>query len=71
MVTKRYQFPEITKEMHDEMAEWYEAHNNGKCAKGYHGCCGGNVTFEITPTSIGDFLTVRCRCGATLEFEEL
>lgn len=71
MVSKRYQFPKITEEMHDEIAVWYETHNNGKCAKGYHGCCGGNVTFEITPTSIGDFLAVRCSCGATLDFEEL
>lgn len=71
MVTKRYQFPKITEEMHNEMAEWYEAHNNGKCAKGYHGAIGGNVQFEICSTSIGDFMTVRCSCGATLDFEEL
>lgn len=71
MVTKRYQFPKITEEMHNEMAEWYETHNNGECAKGYHGAIGGNVQFEICPTSIGDFMTVRCSCGATLDFEEL
>lgn len=71
MVTKRYQFPKITEEMHNKMAEWYETHNNGRCAKGYHGAIGGNVIFEICPTSIGDFLTVKCSCGATLEFEEL
>lgn len=71
MVTKQYQFPKITKEMHDEMTKWYETHNNGKCAKGYHGAIGGNVTFEITPTGIGDFLRVRCSCGATLDYEEL
>lgn len=71
MVTKRYQFPKITETMHNEMAEWYETHNNGICAKGYHGAIGGNVTFEICPTSIGDFMTVKCSCGATLDFEEL
>ena len=71
MVTNRYQFPKITPEMHQKMQEWYKTHNNGKCARGYHGAIGGNVTFEITPTSIGNFLTVRCSCGSTLEYEEL
>ena len=71
MVTERYQFPKITKAMYKEMREWYDTHNEGKCARAYHGCCGGEVSFHITPTSIGDFLTVRCSCGAELDFEEL
>ena len=71
MVTERYQFPKITPDMHKEMQKWYETHNEGKCANSYHGAIGGEVSFEITPTSIGDFLTVKCTCGATLEFEEL
>ena len=32
MITKEYQFPKITNEMHEEIAEWYESHNGGKCA---------------------------------------
>lgn len=71
MVTKQYQFPKITEEMHDKMSVWYKTHNDGKCAKSYHGAIGGNVVFEICPTSIGDFLTVKCCCGASLDFEEL
>jgi hypothetical protein len=71
MITKNYQFPKLTEEMHNEIAEWYKTHNDGKCAKRYHGAIGGNVNFEITPTSIGDFLTVKCSCGAKLEYEEL
>ena len=71
MVTKNYQFPKITKEMHDEIAEWYETHNDGKCVGKYHGAIGGQVQFHIVPTSIGDFLTVKCSCGATLCFDEL
>ncbi len=71
MITKEYQFPKITDEMHEEIAEWYKTHNNGKCANGYHGAIGGNITFEITPTSIGDFLTVKCTCGESLEYYEL
>ena len=71
MVSNKYQFPKITPAMHEEMAEWYEAHNDGKCASGYHGAIGGEITFEITPTSIGNFITVRCSCGATLDWEEV
>ena len=71
MVTEKYQFPTITPEMHKEMQEWYRTHNDGKCANSYHGAIGGNVTFEITPTSIGDCITVKCGCGAELDWEEL
>lgn len=71
MVTKRYQFPKITEEMHSEMAEWYETHNDGRCANSYHGAIGGNVIFRICPTSIGDFITVKCSCGAELHFDEV
>ena len=71
MVSNRYQFPKITEKMHKEMSEWYATHNDGKCANGYHGAIGGNVTFEICPTSIGNFITVKCSCGATLDFEEV
>lgn len=71
MVTKNYQFPKLTEEMHNTMSDWYETHNDGKCNSGYHGAIGGNVTFKITPTSIGDFIEVRCSCGATLDFDEV
>ena len=71
MVTEKYQFPKITPAMHQEMQEWYKTHNDGQCAQRYHGAIGGDVTFEITPTSIGNFLTVKCSCGCTLEYEEL
>ena len=71
MVTKNYQFPRITEEMHEEMEKWYNEHNNGKCANRYHGAIGGEISFFITPTSIGDFLEVQCTCGEKLCFEEL
>ena len=71
MVTEKYQFPKITPAMHAEMQEWYKTHNEGRCACAYHGAIGGNVTFEITPTSIGDFVEVKCSCGATMGWEEL
>lgn len=71
MITENYQFPTITPEMYKEMQEWYRTHNDGKCANSYHGAIGGNITFEITPTSIGDFLVVKCCCGEKLFYEEL
>ena len=71
MVTTKYQFPKITEDRHAEMQKWYKEHNDGKCARRYHGAIGGDVTFEITPTSIGDFLDVKCTCGAVLSFDEL
>lgn len=71
LVSEKYQFPEITPKMHREMTEWYRTHNEGKCAKGNHGAIGGNVKFEILPTSIGDFITVKCSCGCTLDFDEV
>ena len=71
MVSDKYQFPKITPAMRSEMQEWYKTHNDGKCAHSYHGAIGGNVTFEITPTSIGNFLTVKCSCGSELNYEEL
>lgn len=57
--------------MHNEMAEWYHTHNNGKCANGYHGAIGGYVSFEITPTSIGNFIRVKCLCGDVIDFDEV
>ena len=71
MISEKYQFPKITPEMHKEMQKWYKTHNRGKCASRYHGAISGDVVFEIVPTSIGDFLTVKCSCGAELTYEEL
>lgn len=67
MVGKGYQFPELTPEMHEELAEWYRTHNKGKCFRQkYHGVMEGNVSFDIIPTSIGNFINVKCSCGAVL-----
>ena len=71
MITKEYQFPKITDEMHEEIYEWYKTHNNGNVSMDITVAIGGNITFEITPTSIGDFLTVKCTCGEILEYYEL
>ena len=71
MITKEYQFPKITNKMHEEIAKWYETHNGGKCANGYYGVVGGNIIFEIIPTSLGDFLTIKCSCGEKLKYQEL
>ena len=57
---KGYQFPKLTPEMLDELNDWYKRHNNGKCSCSYKGAIGGSVTFSVTPTSIGDFVTAMC-----------
>lgn len=70
MITRQYQFPEITEEMYKKLQKWYEEHNNGDCTRKYHGAIGGNISFEIVPTSIGTFITAKCSCGATLELND-
>ena len=71
MVSKDYQFPEITLKMYEELQKWYKTHNNGKCANSYFGAIGGNITFEITPTSIGDSVVAKCACGESFDMLEL
>lgn len=70
MVTDKYQFPKITADMYADLKHWYETHNEGKCAHRYHGAIGGAITFEITPTSIGDFVSAKCSCGEVLDWRE-
>lgn len=69
MITRKYQFPQITNEMYDDIQQWYNEHNNGLCCNTHHGAIGGALTFEITPTSIGDFITVRCSCGSKIRLK--
>lgn len=69
MITSSYQFPIITKEMYAQIQQWHKSHNGGKCSEYYQGAIGGDISFEITPTSIGDFITVRCSCGELLSIE--
>ena len=70
MITEKYQFPKITSEIYQELHEWYRTHNDGECICARHGAIGGNISFVITPTSIGDFVTVQCTCGAELRLIE-
>ena len=71
MVSKEYQFPEITEDMHSRIAKWHRYHNRGKCHARFHGTIGGDVSFEIVPTSIGEFITVKCSCGAKLDISNV
>ncbi len=34
------------------------------------GCIGGNISFEFTPTSLGNCVVVQCRCGERLDLTE-
>lgn len=70
MVSKGYKFPEFTPTMYARLKSWYEQHNGGKCVGHIHGCIGGGLTFNITPTSIGDFVTAKCSCGSRVDLSE-
>lgn len=69
MISKYYQFPKITEKMYEKISYWHQTHNDGKCVKRYSGAIGGRVSFMITPTSMGDFIEVKCSCGETLNFD--
>ena len=47
----------LTKEEYDGYIQW--CHKIG--ADGYSGAIGGDTTFHITPTSVGEIITVTCR----------
>ena len=47
----------LTQEEYEKYTQW--CHEVG--ADGYSGAIGGDTTFHITPTSIGDIITVTCR----------
>ena len=71
MIGRNYQFPEINDEMYKKLEKWWNTHNKGKCAKSRHGAIGGAITFEITPTSIGDCVEAKCSCGSIVCLLEL
>ena len=47
----------LTKEEYERYIQW--CHEVG--ADGYSGAIGGGTTFHITPTSLGEIITVTCR----------
>lgn len=51
------QFWGLTQEEYNKYMKW--CHEVG--ADGYSGAIGGGTTFHITPTSIGEVITVTCR----------
>lgn len=58
----------------ESISEWAESH---RCslkpdpdARGAaSGCAGGFLTFEVSPSTIGAAITVRCGCGASMEVD--
>jgi hypothetical protein len=71
-VSENYQFPRLTKDVKTELNEWYKRHNNGRCCRAYKGAIGGSITFSVTPTSIGDFVTALCpMCSEEITWEEM
>ncbi len=59
-ISVEYQLPELTDKAILRINQWFKEHNDGKCACGKMGAIESSITFEITPTSLGDVISVRC-----------
>jgi hypothetical protein len=60
ILSPKYRLPRLDDEQIGRLNTWYKSHNESRCACAGHGAIGGGITFEITPTSIGDFVSVQC-----------
>lgn len=60
ILSPKYRLPRLDDEQIGRMNTWYKSHNESRCACAGHGAIGGGITFEVTPTSIGNFVSVRC-----------
>lgn len=66
MISKEYTF-KLSDTQYAKLEKWfYEIYPRGT----YHGAIGGALTFEITPTSIGDFVMVIAN-GQRLDISEV
>lgn len=61
-------FP-ISEKEQKEIREWQKKHDEEE--HGGVSAIGGRYTYEFIPTSIGTFGSVKCTCGAKLEFQEV
>ncbi len=59
---------ELSKEEEKMVEEWELSH---KCTERNKSCCGGEITYSFTPTSIGTAVDATCVCGQTLTVREL
>lgn len=59
---------ELTLEEEKIVREWVENH---KCTARNKSCCGGEITYSFTPTTIGTAVDASCICGQTLIVREL
>ena len=59
---------ELSKEEEKMVREWEENH---KCTERNKSCCGGEITYSFTPTSIGTAVDAVCVCGQSLTVREL
>ena len=59
---------ELSKDEEKMICDW---ETNHKCNARGKSCCGGEITYSFTPTSIGTAVVVQCICGETLTVREL
>jgi len=59
-------------EKHDKecpiILEYIKRHGDHEYAS-YYGTIAGGRTYSFTPTSIGNFITVKCCCGASFDVD--
>jgi hypothetical protein len=60
MISKDWTF-KLSDTQYEKLEDWYyKVSGDKKNEWNYHGAIGGQLMFQIIPTSIGEFVTVRC-----------
>lgn len=67
--TKNIFYFKLTHEEEEKLNKWNDIHKE-VCTITDEGAIGGRITFEFTPTGLGDVVKVRCACGAKIDLTE-
>lgn len=72
MISKDYAINRLnlTESEYEKLVKWYDKLIKRKKILGHFGAIGGGITFNITPTSIGEVITATC-LKQTLVIREL
>jgi len=71
MVGKDWTF-KLSDTQYEKLEKWYYKKSGDKKGKiNYHGAIGGNLIFEIIPTSIGEFVNARLSNGKEIDLSEV
>jgi hypothetical protein len=71
MVGRDWTF-KLSEAQYKKLEDWYYKVSGDKKDKiNYHGAIGGNLYFEIIPTSIGEFVTAKLSNGKEIDLSEV